>query len=128
MPKLSVIGTVNRVAHLPPFGGTHHVSADEDLASVSGPTWAGGTVVLPGPVSSPNDLPSDGDYYGVADPRGLVTGNSPLNVDGGGYPIQGAPTMVFTSPFSEATFTFDDIAQAWIACVCVAPPPVNTVQ
>jgi hypothetical protein len=80
---------------------------------------AGSTVVLPGPTTDATKLPSNGDYYSVADPVGrLGVGGGEVTIDGGGYPINGAATQVLTVAYSEATFTFDDAAQAWIYCLC----------
>ena len=84
----------------------------------------GATVRLPGPTTDPANLPSNGDYYNVADPLGRIGVVSAgtqdfLTVDGGGYGVQGDGTMFLTAAMSEASFVFDDAGQVWIVCVCV---------
>jgi hypothetical protein len=102
------------------------VAPDDTYASVQRTPPAGALVILPGPDSTGlTELPSNGDYYKVSDPLGRISGGAPVGVWGGGYPIQGSshttPTadVSLTTAFSDAEFTFDDAAQAWIACVCV---------
>ena len=141
MPKVSTNGPKNQVT--PVFGvdnpGPVYVLAGDDTyASVQvapteptplTPTIAlpvGATIQLPGPrqphtslVVDNTDLPSGGDYYKVADPYGRISvGGVDLVVDGGGYPIFGLPTVTLSRPYAGIEFTFDDTAQAWIACTC----------
>jgi hypothetical protein len=117
MPKVSTIGLVNKVRVT---NGSTQV-ADDDTFITAGPTWAGGTVTLPGPTSAPNNLPNNGDFYSVGDPIGKIDGGDHMVINGGGFPIQGGASVSLAVPFSEATFTFDDVNQAWIACICLGP-------
>jgi len=116
MPKVSTIGLVNNVRTT---AGSTHV-ADDDTWITAGVGWAGGTIMLPGPTSAPNNLPNKGDFYKVGDPKGLL-GAGNMVVNGGGFPIQGGAFITLNVAFSEATLTFDDVNQAWIACICVGP-------
>jgi hypothetical protein len=140
MPKVSTNGPKNQVT--PVFGvdnpgPSYTFAGDDTYASVQAapndptpltpsiPLPVGATIQLPGPrrphtslVIDNTDLPSGGDYYKVADPRGRIGLGVDLTIDGGGYPILGAPTLVLDVDYAEAEFTFDDTAQAWIACVC----------
>lgn len=115
MPKVSTIGLVNKVRAV----ATDTTVSDDDTWITMGPGWTTAhTITLPGPDSTPDNLPSNGDFYQVGDPQGRISGGSHATVNGGGYPIQGNPTIVLTTAFQEATFTFDDANQAWISCVC----------
>ncbi|MFI4971193.1 MAG: hypothetical protein ACHP7H_00820 [Hyphomicrobiales bacterium] len=133
MPKVSTNGPKNLVTRV--FGVDHPASTyvyagDDTYASVAAQPPAGATLQLPGP-NKPNtnpdvdntDLPSNGDYYKFADPRGHISGAHPVVIDGGGYPILGNPTLTITAAFAEGELTFDDEAQAWIACICFPPAP-----
>lgn len=115
MPKVSTIGLVNKVRQV--NVSTHY--APDDTFLTIGPTAAGALVfTLPGPTSSPGDLPSNGDFYQFGDPLGRLGGGRTITINGGGYNIQGAATLGPFGQFFEGTFTFDDAAQCWIACVC----------
>ena len=116
MPKVSTIGLVNKVRTTK--GNTQ--VGDDDTWITAGVGWAGGTVTLPGPTSAPKNLPNNGDFYSVGDPQGLL-GAGNMTVNGGGYPIQGGSGVTLSAVYTEATFTFDDVNQAWIACICLRP-------
>lgn len=115
MPKVSTIGLVNKVRAV----DADTVVSDDDTWITAGPGWlAAHTIKLPGPSSTPDNLPSNGDFYNFGDPQGRLGGGHAV-IDGGGYPIQGSSTITLGTNFTEATFTFDDTNQAWIACVCI---------
>ena len=115
MPKVSTFGLVDQVTVI---AGNHVFAPNETIAAL-GLGWAGGTVTLPGPSSTPDDLPSNGDFYCVADPQGHVLGvPTQLVLDGGGYPLKGGPVFLVNNPFSELCATFDEAAQAWILEAC----------
>jgi hypothetical protein len=104
----------------------YFVAPDDTYASVQATPPTGALVILPGPDSTgETGLPSNGDFYRVADPLGKIAGGTPVGVWGGGYPINGSShatavaDVSLDTAFSEAEFTFDDTAQAWIACICV---------
>ena len=64
---------------------------------------------LPGPTTdteNPNaNNPSDGDFYDLLDPLGLLSGNN-VTVHGGGYNIQGGATVLIGESFVHIRFTF----------------------
>lgn len=143
MPQVSTGPLVNKVT---PIVASYVFAADDTYASIQEdavfPSNAlGGLIIsLPGPqevvangggggvptgVTDPNaDLPSNGDFYKVADPTGQIGTNSLLTVWGGGYdlydPIAGIGRKYLRAgagnAFSEFTFTFDDEAGVWIVC------------
>jgi len=136
MPVVSTNGPKNQVT--PVFaeasaGPVYVFAPDDTYASVqpdsTDPTPrtpsialpTGAKLQLPGPDVVPAvPLPSNGDYYRFADPLGRIgVGAKFLLIDGGGYPIFGAAQTGASVPFSEGEFTFDDAAQAWIACICL---------
>lgn len=126
MPKVSTNGPKNSVRPLtfPLNGGNRQAFSDDDTyLTVTAEVPASALVILPGPSSSPDNLPSSGDYYCIADPLGFLTSRE-LGVWGGGYPIQGTShntavaDLELNTNFQEACFTFDDTNQAWIVCIC----------
>ena len=141
MPQVSTNSPKNAVT--PIFqtaleGSIYVVAPDDTYASIQAdtadharppvvPLPIGATVRLPGPNTDPLKLPSNGDYYRVSDPLGRlgVTSaghNGELTVDGGGYPmVSNNPTVILGIAYTEAEFTFDDTAQAWICCICLGP-------
>jgi hypothetical protein len=141
MPVVSTNSPKNNVT--PVFGAdnpgrTYVFAPDDTFASIQvapneptplTPTIAlpaNALIQLPGPfmpststVQNETDLPSNGDYYRIADPYGRVgVGGQGVTVDGGGFPIFGEPSILLDFAFVEAEFTFDATAKAWIACVC----------
>jgi hypothetical protein len=123
MPTVSTAPLFNKVM---PITGNHVMAPDETFASIKTMPGGGLTVFLPGPTSpvkagASRVLPGNGDYYEVADPKGLISNGNRLTVDGGGFPIgiAGTPlTIVGVGAFGGGSFTFDDDAQTWIFCSC----------
>lgn len=89
----------------------------------------GALIQLPGPrmpssssVVNETGLPSNGDFYVIADPLGRINvGGRHLFIDGGGYPILGLAQLELTVAYEGAHLEFDDTAQAWICCLCNEP-------
>jgi hypothetical protein len=133
MPQVSTNSPKNQVTPIFVDGvdsaPQYFVAADDTYASVQAEAPSGALVILPGPdsTSASDELPSNGDYYAVADPKGELDEGHPCGVWGGGYPIQGtsgaSPTsdIVLNVGYTEATFTFDSNVKAWIACICLGP-------
>ena len=128
MPSVSQAPIFNRIVHVT---GDHVMARDESIASILTMPAGGLTLFLPGPTmplgpGGAPQLPGDGDYYGVQDVNGLVSGGNPVTVDGGGYPIRnGAANGLDTLsvlPGSGGHFTFHDKAQAWYFCPCLWAP------
>jgi hypothetical protein len=138
MPRVSTGPNFNTIRNV---SANHVMAPDETIASVTPPQGgltSGLTIFLPGPTTpvppgaQPVALPGGGDYYTVCDPTGAISGAHNLTVDGGGFKlgtgIMGGPGLpdqiVSDAPFSEATFTFDDVQQVWIVCICLWQPPI----
>ena len=128
MPVVSSIGFTNNVVPIGPDQqpeGQYVYAPTDTFASLQkAPTGATFDLFLPGPNvprppgALPTPLPAGGDFYRFADPLGKLTGAHSVTVHGSGFPILGSDTIILSSAGSEAEFTFDDTAQAWIACLC----------
>lgn len=116
MPKVSTVGLVNKVRPIP-GGLPAAVVSDDDTWLTASKTWAAGTVKLPGPSTDPDNLPSAGDFYAFGDPLGKLGVAAAVTIDGGGYLIRGAPTLVVNVAFAAIKLTFDAVNQAWIVCI-----------
>lgn len=144
MPKVSTAPISNQVV---PIFGSYVFGPNDSYASLQpGAVFPvvgnGGIIVsLPGPkVAVPgspvtglsdanNVLPSNGDWYAVADPSGVLAPASPgpehlLTIWGGGYDLYDPFTLALRNQitcdvkFAGLEFTFDDAAQVWIVCAC----------
>lgn len=155
MPQVSTIGLINNVVNIL---ASYTFSPSDTYATVTPDTvfpafavgGAGGLIVsLPGPNLAPlvflangtsqgalnddpnNQLPSGGDFYKFADPRGVLStagGTKTVTLWGGGYPMWNGNTSAgdgalvnyiqIDLPFAGFEFTFDDGNQCWIACAC----------
>jgi len=128
MPVVSSIGFSNNVTPIGPDqqpDGEYAFAPTDTYASLQKtPTGATFDLFLPGPGvprppgALPTPLPANGDYYRFADPLGSLTFAHSVTVHGSGFPIGGNPSVVLNVAGTEAEFTFDDTAQAWIACLC----------
>jgi hypothetical protein len=116
MPKQSTSGQTILVAHIK---ADHTFSPAETFASLNGfPSSGNLRITLPGPVSTPDNLPNDGDRYALMDPDGFSeTGASGTGViiDFGGSKFDGS-----TAPFGPVSFAafifafvFDAELGAW---------------
>ncbi len=115
MPKVSTSGQDVTVVHI---DSDYTFGPSDTIASLKGlPTSGLITVFLPGPNTTPDDLPRDGDFYVVADPGGFTSGLGPgqgVAVDGGGNNVFGAPVFgPIDIPGFGLKFRFDDVVHAW---------------
>jgi hypothetical protein len=126
--KNNPTGFTNQIV---PIVGNYTFSPEDGGGSIQA-NFAGGAVTLPGPVSTPNNLPQGGDTYLVLDPQ-LIIGNNgkSLTINGGGYkfPAGGVGlvtqftltlplTVVNTQGVNKSclTFIFDGTALVWAVC------------
>jgi hypothetical protein len=121
MPAMSVFAFPVVIARAGVNGAHKYFVSPEDVTVVvqEMPTH-GLKVVLPG-ATSPVP-PSDGDFYFVADPLGLVNTNQPLEIDGHGFPILGSPSQHILDPFTFSAFQFDKVNRLWITFLGELPP------
>jgi hypothetical protein len=97
-----------------------HFSPEDCTAVVQGIPPSGNLdVFLPGP-DDPIP-PAEGDWYILADPKGLLTagdGSSrSATVHGNGFPINGSATLVLNATHGWAAFQFDPRNRVWITFV-----------
>ena len=89
-----------------PISGNDVFSAEDAVAAIQ-TGWVGGTVGLPGPNTN-GTVPSYGDQYTIADPKGLVTSSHLLTLESSpGYPFlfDGALVTVATLQFVQLGLT-----------------------
>jgi hypothetical protein len=119
MPKVSTIPLTN---HVVAVSGDFTFSTEDATADIT-QNWAGGTITLPGSAASPVSPPSDGDFYEIADPFGVISKTKTLSISGGGTPLvwKGGLTSLASGltgfiPIGCITFTFDPVGGYWYPC------------
>ena len=119
MPQMSVLPFAAVVVYAGP--SAFHFSPEDCAAVIQqiDPTSHNLDVFLPS--ASDPVPPAQGDWYIIADPKGLLTsgdGNSQtVTIHGSGHNINGAPTLVINATFGWAAFQFDPRNQLWITFV-----------
>ena len=115
MPRYSSIGFNNQIAHVV----KDHVFAPSEaiasLAAQPAANPAGLRVTLPGPVSTPDAMPEDGDIYGVMDPGMLADSSHGVIIDFGGSTFNGSTAAVGPSTIGPIVlwFAYDAKQGAW---------------
>jgi hypothetical protein len=118
---MSVVPFASTVVYAGQNGASSfHFSPEDCTAVIQGIPKSGNLdVFLPGP-SDPVP-PSEGDWYIIADPNGLLTpgddSTKSLTVHGNGFPINLGTTLVITQTFGWAAFLFDPLNRLWITFV-----------
>ena len=127
--KNNPTGFTNQIV---PISGNYTFSPEDGGGSIQANFVGGSTVTLPGPNSTPGNLPNGGDTYVLLDPQAII-GNfgKTLTISGGGYKFSaGVEGLVsqftLTVPLTVAntqgvnksclTFVFDGTALVWAAC------------
>jgi len=141
MPQVSTGPLVNKVS---PVEASPYTFANDDTwasiqSSAAFPAAGVGGIILnlPGPTygvpgAPPTgapypsyatvEQPSNGDFYKVADPSGVLSGAKIFTVWGGGFDLYDPVNEVLRKylqcnlAFANFSFTFDDTAQIWIVC------------
>ena len=122
MPQMSVVPFAAFVVYAGADGArSFHFSPEDCTAVIQGIPDSGNLdIFLPGPHDPVP--PAEGDWYIVADPKGLLLpgyGHSArtATIHGSGFHIQGEAALVLSDTYGWAAFQFDPLNRLWIAFV-----------